>query len=168
MKLKSETYVATVSNRLLRKGVEISKIRSKWVVKYDKIDKYIYFSDIDIKTMIYYGHIITIDEYNKDLLKNKISIDKVIKVVSNCTNIKYELIIKRSRKREIIRARQLLQYFLYDIKQLKLSLAEIGILTSDSSPYNHATVLHNIEVIENDINYDIILKTQFEEINKML
>ena len=87
--------------------------------------------------------------------KREISIDYIQKVVCDYFNMSPELINSKTRKREIVQARQIAMFFAKSLT--KSSLATIG---SNIGGKDHATVLHACRKIKSlkeethDINED--------------
>lgn len=69
----------------------------------------------------------------------------------------------KTRRREIVKAKQISQYFTK--KKTKLSLDMIGQLIGNK---DHATVLHSIKTVNNLMDTDKIYKSEIEEIERML
>jgi chromosomal replication initiator protein len=95
--------------------------------------------------------------------KREISIDYIQKVVCNYYNIASELIQTKTRKREIVQARQVAMYFSKTLT--KSSLATIG---SQIGGKDHATVLHACKTVNNLLETDKQFKAQIDEIEKKL
>ncbi|HXK82151.1 MAG TPA: chromosomal replication initiator protein DnaA [Bacteroidales bacterium] len=95
--------------------------------------------------------------------KREISIDYIQKVVCNYFNMPVELIGSKTRKREIVQARQIAMYFAKHMT--KASLASIG---SSIGGKDHATVLHACKTVNNLMDTDKHFKTDVEEIEKRL
>jgi len=93
----------------------------------------------------------------------EVSLDKIIEEVSARYNVKQEDIYGKSRKAEIVLARQLSIY----LAQIytKLSVSKIGLLIGNK---NHATVLHSIKTIKNRMKADKVLKEQIDELTNIL
>lgn len=81
--------------------------------------------------------------------------------VSQETKISRQLITKRTRKREIVQARQLVQYFLE--RYTKLSLPEIGKLTGG---FDHSTILASKKNIKNLMDTDKHFREWVKEMDK--
>lgn len=98
----------------------------------------------------------------KNIVK-EVSLDKIVEEVSNIYNISQEDIYGKSRKAEIVQARQLSIY----LAQLhtQLSVSKIGLLIGNK---NHATVLHSIKAIKNRLKTDKALKEQIDELTDIL
>jgi len=95
--------------------------------------------------------------------KREISIDYIQKVVCNYFNIPPDSIRSKTRKREIVQARQIAMYFSKGLT--KSSLATIG---SQIGGKDHATVLHACKTVNNLIETDKSFRLQIDEIEKKL
>jgi len=95
--------------------------------------------------------------------KKEISIDYIQKIVCNYYNIGLEQLQSRTRKREIVQARQVAMYFSKSLT--KSSLATIG---SQIGGKDHATVLHACKTVNNLIETDKRFRLQIDEIEKKL
>jgi len=95
--------------------------------------------------------------------KREISIDYIQKVVCSYFNIPIEQIQSKTRKREIVQARQVAMFFSKSLT--KASLATIG---SQIGGKDHATVLHACKTVNNLIETDKRFRIQIDEIEKKL
>ncbi len=95
--------------------------------------------------------------------KREISIDYIQKVVCNYFNVGMDHMHSKTRKREIVQARQVAMYFSKSLT--KFSLASIG---SQIGGKDHATVLHACKAVNNLADTDKRFKLQMEEIEKKL
>ncbi len=95
--------------------------------------------------------------------KREISIDYIQKIVCNYFNIPVEQIQSKTRKREIVQARQVAMFFSKNLT--KASLATIG---SQIGGKDHATVLHACKTVNNLIETDKHFRIQIDEIEKKL
>jgi chromosomal replication initiator protein len=95
--------------------------------------------------------------------KREISIDYIQKVVCNYFNIPIEQIQSKTRKREIVQARQVAMFFSKSLT--KASLATIG---TQIGGKDHATVLHACKTVNNLIETDKRFRIQIDEIEKKL
>lgn len=103
-----------------------------------------------------------IDKFVKNTTR-EISIDYIQKVVCDYFDMPIELLKSKTRKREIVQARQLAMYF---SKQLtKNSLASIGAQCGNK---DHATVLHACRTISNLGETDKRFRTYIDELRKKL
>ena len=95
--------------------------------------------------------------------KREISIDYIQKVVCNYYNIGMEQLQSKTRKREIVQARQVAMFFSKSLT--KSSLATIG---SQIGGKDHATVLHACKTVNNLIETDKRFRLQVDEIGNKL
>ncbi|MCK4662173.1 MAG: chromosomal replication initiator protein DnaA [Bacteroidales bacterium] len=95
--------------------------------------------------------------------KREISIDFIQKVVCDYFNMPLDLINSKTRKREIVQARQIAMFFAKSLT--KSSLATIG---SQIGGKDHATVLHACKTVNNLIDTDKRFKSYINEIEKKL
>lgn len=103
-----------------------------------------------------------LDKFVKNTAR-EISIDYIQKVVCDYFDIPIELMKSKTRKREIVQARQLAMFF---SKQLtKNSLANIGIHCGNK---DHATVLHACKTVNNLIDTDKQFRAYVNDIEKKL
>ena len=89
------------------------------------------------------------DRSDHDSIEAAIYRDKIREiqeVVGNYYHVKLDAIGSHSRKREIVQARQAVQYFARKHCRT-LSLAMIARLTSNGRPFDHATVCNSIRKI---------------------
>lgn len=95
--------------------------------------------------------------------EKEVSIDNIQRAVCDYFDIDEMTLKSKTRKREIVQARQIAMYF---SKQLtKSSLATIG---SYIGGRDHATVLHACTTVRNLIDTDKTFKTYVEEIEKKI
>jgi len=95
--------------------------------------------------------------------KKEISIDYIQKVVCDFFSLSPEMLQSKTRKREIVQARQIAMYFSKTLT--KSSLATIG---SQIGGKDHATVLHACKTVNNLLDTDKRFKSQVSEIEKKL
>lgn len=95
--------------------------------------------------------------------KREMSIDYIQKVVCNYFNIPVDQIQTKTRKREIVQARQVAMFFSKNMT--KSSLATIG---AQIGGKDHATVLHACKTVNNLIETDKRFRLQIDEIEKKL
>jgi chromosomal replication initiator protein len=103
-----------------------------------------------------------IDKFVKNTVR-EISIDYIQKVVCDYFNIPTDMINSKTRKREIVQARQLAMYF--SKKMTKASLASIGLHCGNK---DHATVLHACRTVNNLIDTDKQFKAYVDELEKKI
>lgn len=93
----------------------------------------------------------------------EVSIDYIQKVVCDYFNIPIEILNSKTRKREIVQARQLAMYF--SKEHTKASLATIGLHCGNK---DHATVLHAYRTVQNLLETDKTFKSFFLDIQKKI
>ncbi len=103
-----------------------------------------------------------IDKFVKSTTR-EISIDYIQKIVSDYFNLSLDAINSKTRKREIVQARQLAMYFAK--KHTKASLATIGLHCGNK---DHATVLHACRTVNNLVETDKQFRIFVEEIDKKI
>lgn len=103
-----------------------------------------------------------IDKFVKNTTR-EISIDYIQKVICDYFNLPVELMISKTRKREIVQARQLAMYF--SKKLTKASLATIGLHCGNK---DHATVLHACRTVNNLQDTDKQFKSYIDELEKKI
>ena len=100
------------------------------------------------------------------LVKNtthELNVGYIQKVVCDYFNLNTDAITSKTRKREIVQARQIAMYFAKNMT--KLSLATIG---AQIGGKDHATVLHACKTVNNLIDTDRQFKGYIDEIEKKL
>jgi chromosomal replication initiator protein len=103
-----------------------------------------------------------IDKFVKNTTR-EISIDYIQKVVCDFFGMPVDQINTKTRKREIVQARQLAMYF--SKKHTKSSLATIGLHCGNK---DHATVLHACKTVTNLIDTDKQFRGFVNEIDKKI
>lgn len=104
----------------------------------------------------------------KNLIKNNIKpkkiipIKDVIKTISEFYNIEDGVLCKKTRKREIVKARQVIMYILRE--DFNVSYPSIG---DKLGGRDHTTVIHSCEKIKNELKTDIILNKEMDQIRSM-
>ena len=95
--------------------------------------------------------------------RKELTVDKIQEVVCEHFNIPSELLQTKTRKREVVQARQLAMYFCKNYT--KYSLSYIG---SQIGKKDHATVLYACKAVTDLIETDRNFKIQVEEIQRKL
>lgn len=103
-----------------------------------------------------------IDKFVKNTAR-EVSIDYIQKVVCDYFDLPIELLKSKTRKREIVQARQIAMYFAK--KMTKSSLANIGLHCGGK---DHATVLHACRTVNNLQETDRLFKKYLEDLEKKL
>jgi chromosomal replication initiator protein len=103
-----------------------------------------------------------IDKFVKNTAR-EVSIDYIQKVVCDYFDLPLELLKSKTRKREVVQARQIAMFF---AKQMtKSSLATIGMHCGGK---DHATVLHACRTVNNLMDTDKRFKAYIEELEKKI
>ncbi|HEX5003106.1 MAG TPA: chromosomal replication initiator protein DnaA [Bacteroidia bacterium] len=103
-----------------------------------------------------------IDKFVKNTV-HEISIDYIQKVVCDYFDLPLEVLKSKTRKREVVQARQLAMYFSKNLT--KSSLSNIGIHCGGK---DHATVLHACRTVNNLMETDKKFKTYVSDIQKRI
>jgi chromosomal replication initiator protein len=103
-----------------------------------------------------------IDKFVKNTTR-EISIDFIQKVVSDYFNLPLELLKSKTRKREVVQARQIAMFFAKSMT--KSSLASIGLQCGGK---DHATVLHACRTVNNLLETDKKFRVYIDEIEKKI
>lgn len=103
-----------------------------------------------------------IDKFVKNTAR-EISIDFIQKIVCDYFNLPIDTINSKTRKRDVVQARQLAMYF--SKKHTKSSLATIGLHCGNK---DHATVLHACRTVTNLIETDKQFRVYVEDIEKKI
>ena len=94
---------------------------------------------------------------------HEVSIDYIQKVVCDYFNLPIELIKSKTRKREVVQARQIAMYFAKSMT--KSSLSVIGMHCGGK---DHATVLHACRTVNNLIDTDKKFRASVQELQKKI
>jgi len=103
-----------------------------------------------------------IDKFVKNTAR-EVSIDYIQKVVCDYFDLPIELLKSKTRKREVVQARQIAMYFAK--KMTKSSLANIGMHCGGK---DHATVLHACRTVNNLQETDKQFRKYLEDLEKKL
>lgn len=103
-----------------------------------------------------------IDKFVKNTAR-EVSIDYIQKIVSDYFQLPIELMKSKTRKREVVQARQIAMYF--SKMHTKASLASIG---AHCGGKDHATVLHACRTVNNLMETDKRFKSYIEELEKKI
>ncbi len=103
-----------------------------------------------------------VDKFVKNTV-HEISIDYIQKVVCDYFDLPLEVLKSKTRKREVVQARQLAMYF--SKSMTKSSLSNIGIHCGGK---DHATVLHACRTVNNLMETDKKFKTYVSDIQKRI
>lgn len=103
-----------------------------------------------------------IDKFVKNTVR-EVSIDYIQKIVCDYFNLPIELLKSKTRKREVVQARQIAMFFAKSMT--KSSLATIGMHCGGK---DHATVLHACRTVNNLIDTDKRFKGYIDELEKKI
>jgi chromosomal replication initiator protein len=103
-----------------------------------------------------------IDKFVKNTTR-EISIDFIQKVVSDYFSLPLELLKSKTRKREVVQARQIAMFFAKNMT--KSSLASIGLQCGGK---DHATVLHACRTVNNLMETDKKFRIYIDDIEKKI
>lgn len=103
-----------------------------------------------------------IDKFVKNTAR-EVSIDYIQKVVCDYFDLPIELLKSKTRKREVVQARQIVMYFAKSMT--KSSLASIG---AQCGGKDHATVLHACRTVNNLIDTDKQFRGYIHELDKKI
>lgn len=105
----------------------------------------------------------------KDLVKNSIkqkkllSYKEVVKIISDFYKIEEETIYEKTRKKEVIKPRQVIMYILRE--DFSISYPSIG---EKLGGRDHTTVIHSCEKIKKEVDADPILFKEIQEIRSLI
>jgi len=105
----------------------------------------------------------------RDLIKNSskpkklISTKEVIKIVSDFYNIEEASIYEKTRRKDIIRPRQVVMYLLRE--DFSISFPSIG---QKIGGRDHTTVIHSCEKIKNELKIDSSLNQEINQLRALL
>ncbi len=91
--------------------------------------------------------------------KRVISIDSVVKMVSDYYNLNEQVIYEKTRRKEIVRARQIIMFVLRE--DFNESYPSIGAKLGGK---DHTTVIHSYEKIKSELLHDAHLMKELEDI----
>ncbi len=103
-----------------------------------------------------------IDKFVKNTAR-EVSIDYIQKVVCDYFGLPIDMIKSKTRKREVVQARQITMFFAKSFT--KSSLASIGLQCGGK---DHATVLHACKTVNNLIDTDKRFKGYIQELEKKI
>lgn len=95
--------------------------------------------------------------------KKNVSTTEVVKTVANFYNIEEQSIYEKTRKKEIIKPRQIIMYILRE--EFAISYPAIG---EKLGGRDHTTVMHSCEKIKNDILKDQNLSDEINQLRSIL
>jgi chromosomal replication initiator protein len=112
--------------------------------------------------------VLTLNEV-KDLVKNSIkqkkmlSYKEVVKIISDFYKIEEESIYEKTRRKEVIKPRQIIMYILRE--DFSISYPSIG---EKLGGRDHTTVIHSCEKIKREVKLDSLLLKEIQEIRSII
>ncbi|MDP3996558.1 MAG: chromosomal replication initiator protein DnaA [bacterium] len=100
---------------------------------------------------------------NNDQPKKAVAIKDVIKIIADFYNIEEQSIYEKTRRKEIVKPRQLAMYILRE--ECNVSFPLIG---QKLGGRDHTTVIHSCEKIKNELKTDSILAGEITQIKSMI
>lgn len=95
--------------------------------------------------------------------KKSVSAKDIIKTIAQFYDIEEKTIYEKSRKKEVVRPRQIIMYILRE--DFDTSYPSIG---EKMGGRDHTTVIHSCEKIKNDLKEDPVLADEIERIRSMI
>lgn len=95
--------------------------------------------------------------------KKNVSMDEIVETIAHFYNIDKELIYEKTRRKEIVRARQVTMYLLRE--DFNISFPLIG---RKLGGRDHTTVIHSCDKIKKEVVVDTELAQELEQIRSML
>jgi chromosomal replication initiator protein len=105
----------------------------------------------------------------KNILKNSakpkktIAIKDVVRVVSEFYNIDEDSVLNKTRRKEVVRPRQVVMYILRE--DFNISFPSIG---NKLGGRDHTTVIHSYEKIKEELKTDTLLSQEISQLRSML
>jgi chromosomal replication initiator protein len=95
--------------------------------------------------------------------KKMVAVKEVVKIISDFYSIEEESIYEKTRRKEIIKPRQVVMYILRE--DFNISYPSIG---DKLGGRDHTTVIHSCEKIKNDLKADHLLSQEITQIRNLL
>lgn len=99
---------------------------------------------------------------NSEKPKKSVAMDDVIQIVADFYNIEKESIHQKTRKKEVVKPRQVIMHLLRN--DFNISFPAIG---KKLGGRDHTTVIHSCEKIKKELKNDLALNQQIEQIRSM-
>ncbi|MCK5096323.1 MAG: chromosomal replication initiator protein DnaA [Candidatus Pacebacteria bacterium] len=99
---------------------------------------------------------------NNSKPKKSISVKEVIKIVSNFYSITEQIIYEKTRRKEVVKPRQVVMYLLRE--DFNVSYPSIG---QELGGRDHTTVIHSCDKIRKDLETDSLLGQEIEQLRAM-
>jgi len=166
-----ETRIAILEKKIYNEGIELSKevieylaysITSNVRELEGALISLLAQSSLNKKTITLDLARQMIDKFVKSTAR-EVSIDYIQKVVCDYFDLPIDLMKSKTRKREVVQARQIAMYFAKNLT--KSSLATIGLHCGGK---DHATVLHACRTVNNLMDTDKRFRSYIEELEKKI
>ncbi len=166
-----ETRIAILEKKIYNEGIELSKevieylaysITSNVRELEGALISLLAQSSLNKKTITLDLARQMIDKFVKSTAR-EVSIDYIQKVVCDYFDLPIDLMKSKTRKREVVQARQIATYFAKNLT--KSSLATIGLHCGGK---DHATVLHACRTVNNLMDTDKRFRSYIEELEKKI
>lgn len=95
--------------------------------------------------------------------KRNVSVKDIVKIVSDFYSIEEASIYEKTRRKEVIRPRQIIMYLLRE--DFNISYPSIG---QKLGGRDHTTVIHSCEKMKNDLKEDVALSQEIAQIRNLL
>jgi chromosomal replication initiator protein len=95
--------------------------------------------------------------------KRNVSVKDIVKIVSDFYSIEETSIYEKTRRKEVIRPRQIIMYLLRE--DFNISYPSIG---QKLGGRDHTTVIHSCEKMKNDLKEDLSLSQEIGQIRNLL
>src|SRR6185312_3462006 len=95
--------------------------------------------------------------------KKMLSVKDVVKVVSEFYNIDEESIYNKTRRKEVVRPRQVVMYILRE--DFNISFPSIG---DKLGGRDHTTIIHSYEKMKEEVKIDSLLAQEITQLRSML
>lgn len=95
--------------------------------------------------------------------KKNVAVKDVVRIISDFYNIKDESIYEKTRRKEVIKPRQIIMYILRE--DFNISYPSIG---QKLGGRDHTTVIHSCEKIKKDLKNDDVLNDEISQIRSLL
>lgn len=165
-----ESRVAILQSKAMKSGVRVDKDIINFLA--DTVEGNIRELEGTINSIVCQtqlkGRILSFNEI-KILIKNNakpkkmVSVNELIKIVSDFFNIEEETICDKTRRKEVVRPRQITMYILRE--DFNISFPTIG---EKLGGRDHTTVIHSCDKIKRDLKIDTTLSQQLSQIRSML
>lgn len=164
-----ESRVAVLRSKIKEKGIAVEEGVLEYIAA--SVESNIRELEGNLNTLIMQtqvkGRALALAEV-KNLIKNSIkpkkniSSKEVVKIVADFYNVEENSIYEKTRRKEIVKARQMVMYILRE--EFNVSYPLIG---QKLGGKDHTTVIHSCDKIKNDMKTDPVLVSEVEQLRIM-